>query len=133
MTLPHLPSVDPGDNPDRFARELLDRYFTPGWIDSVIRTWVPVAIGAVLSWVNANYGVLGLPDHPSSTAVIVATGLTIAGYYALARVVERRWPKVGAALVAVGLVRTKPVYGTAAAAKAVDDVASGAALRRSMS
>lgn len=132
MTLPSLPTVDPGSDPDAFVRQLLARYFAPGWLDRIIRTWVPIAIGSVLAWVNANYSVLGLPARPSATATIVASGLIIAAYYAIASVIEKRWPKVGRWLIALNLVRTQPVYVEPPAQQAVQSVADGAALRRSM-
>lgn len=119
MTLPNLPNVDPGDDPNGFVRELLARYFRPGLVDSAIRTWVPIGIGSALSWVNANYSVLGLPEKPSATAVIVATGLTIAGYYALARFVERKVPALGRWLIALNLTKAKPAYADPAAGPVV--------------
>lgn len=131
-TLPSLPTVDPGADPDKFVRDLLARYFAPGWLDRIVRTWVPIGIGSVLAWVNANYSVLGLPAKPSATATIVASGLIIAAYYAIASAVEKKWPKVGAWLLALNLVRTQPVYVEAPAQQAVQSVADGVALRRSM-
>jgi hypothetical protein len=133
MTLPNLPQVDPGTDPDRFVRELLGRYFAPGWLDRIIRTWVPIGIGSVLAWLNANYSVLGLPEKPSATAVITISGLIIAAYYALASIIEKRWPRFGRWLIALNLVRTQPVYVEPPAQQAVQSVADGAALRRSMS
>lgn len=132
MTLPSLPSVDPGVDPEVFVRQLLAKYFAPGWLDRIIRTWVPIGIGSALAWANANWSVLGLPEKPSATATIVASGLIIAAYYAIASVVEKRWPALGRWLIALNLVRTQPVYVEPPAQQAVQSVADGAALRRSM-
>jgi hypothetical protein len=132
MTLPNLPQVDPGADPDRFVRELLSRYFAPGWLDRIIRTWVPIGIGSGLAWANANWSVLGLPEKPSASATILVSGLIIAAYYALASIVEKRFPAVGRWLIALNLVKTQPVYAPPVAVQAVDDAASRAALRRSM-
>lgn len=110
MSQPRTGGANPADDPNGFIRELLARYFRAGLVDSYIRTWVPIAIGSILAWLNANYSVLGLPEKPSATMVVVATGLTIAGYYALARLVEKRFPTVGRWLVALHLTRARPVY-----------------------
>jgi len=105
---------DPGHDPRGFLVDLLGRHFPPGLVESTIRTWVPITIGALLSWINANYTIAVLPNRPSATAVIVATGVVTAGYYALARVVERRFPRVGQWMLALNLVKAKPVYATPA-------------------
>lgn len=110
MSQPQIGGVDPADDPNGFIRELLARYFRAGLVDSYIRTWVPVGIGALLSWLNANYSLLGLPEKPSATAVTVATGVTIAGYYAIARAIEKKFPTIGKWLVALNLTRSKPLY-----------------------
>lgn len=56
---------------------------------SQVRTWVPVAVGAVLAWLASH----GTDPHLSTTALetLVAglTGLFTALYYALARLLER--------------------------------------------
>lgn len=132
MTLPNLPQIDPGTDSDLFVQELLRRYFSPGWFDRIIRTWVPIGIGSVLAWLNANYAILGLPEKPSATATIVASGLIIAAYYAIASAVEKKWPRVGRWLLALNLVKTQPVYAHPAAVQAIDEVATGDAMRRSM-
>jgi len=72
---------------------------------SIIRTWVPVGVGAALTWLAANLGIV-LDDDMSSTAAVVATALVVAAYYALVRALESRWPWFG---VLLGAAR-KPVY-----------------------
>jgi hypothetical protein len=134
MTLPiNLPSVDPGEDPHRFVRELLSRYFAPGWIDRIIRTWVPVGIGYLLSWLALNFGWLGLPEKPSATFTLTAGAVVTAVYYALASWAEKRWPRLGRWLIALSLTKQQPVYVPPPAQQAVQDVADGDVLRRSMS
>lgn len=57
-------------------------------IVSLIRTWVPVAVGAVLAFL-ANRG---FDIEVNQNAVVAAV---IAVYYAAARVLEKRWPVFG--------------------------------------
>lgn len=72
---------------------------------SVIRTAVPVAVGAVLAWLASEAGIV--LDTDSSTALTAGVvAVTVAVYYALARVLETRWPWLG---VLLGR-RAKPVY-----------------------
>ncbi|MEU7590602.1 hypothetical protein AB0A95_30470 [Micromonospora sp. NPDC049230] len=113
------PSVDPGG----YLADLLARYFRPGLVDSLARTWVPVGIGAVLTWVNAHYDI-SLPDRASSTLVIVTTGVTIAGYYFASRLIERRFPRLGRWLLALGLTKARPTYAQPAAAAQVEAAAA---------
>ncbi|WP_019871391.1 hypothetical protein [Salinispora oceanensis] len=72
---------------------------------SFIRTAVPVAVGAVLAWLASKTGiVLDADSSASLTAGVVA--VVVAVYYALARVLEIRWPWLGLLLGR----RAKPVY-----------------------
>jgi len=59
-------------------------------IVSFIRTYVPIAAGWLVSLAVA----AGL-DVDSAQAETVLTGLCIAVYYALARLIERKYPKAG--------------------------------------
>lgn len=122
MTLPHLPN--PGDDPNGFVRDLLVRYFRPGLVDSVVRTWVPVGLGSVLSWVSLNYEWLGLPAKPSATLSLTVTGLVIAAYYLVARVLERKFPKLGRILLALNLTKARPTYAEPSAAATVEAAAA---------
>jgi hypothetical protein len=81
----------------------------PGYIQSLIRTWVPVAVGSVLAWAAVHWHIVVDPGAGVTVATI-ATAFCIAGYYALCRLVEKRWPRLGALLLSVGLVQDKPVY-----------------------
>lgn len=72
---------------------------------SYIRTGVPVAIGAGLSWLAVRYGIV-VPESLSAEATIFLTGACIAGYYGIVRALEKRWPAFGKLL---GTAK-KPVY-----------------------
>lgn len=58
---------------------------------SIVRTGVPVAIGALVAWL-VSLGV-ELPDEFVAELVAGATVLVTLVYYVIARVVERRFPK----------------------------------------
>ncbi len=73
---------------------------------SLVRTWVPIAVGAVLSWLAVKYGVV-VPEDISTELTAGLTGVVTAVYYALVRALERRWPKVGSLLLGS---KQKPVY-----------------------
>ena len=79
---------------------------------SLIRTWVPVGVGAVLSWLIT----LGANISPADQAGAVAalTALCIAVYYAAVRAAERKWPQAGVLLGHVA----QPSYAKAPAAPA---------------
>ncbi|MFC4053095.1 hypothetical protein ACFOY4_25710 [Actinomadura syzygii] len=79
---------------------------------SLIRTWVPVGIGNAPAWLALHYGVI--LDTDTSTKLKLAAA-AVAGYYALALAVERRWPGVGRFHVALGLRRTPAAYDKIAA------------------
>lgn len=66
-------------------------------IPSLIRTYTPTAVGALLAWLAT----LGVElDGAASTALVTGlTALFIAVYYTLARLVEQRKPKAGAVLL----------------------------------
>lgn len=75
------------------------------YVLSLVRTWVPVAVGSVLAWL-ASLG-LDLGAEAQVGLVTFLTGLCIAVYYALARGLERRWPALGTLLLGSS---SKPVY-----------------------
>ncbi|GAA2618675.1 hypothetical protein SMC26_40240 [Actinomadura fulvescens] len=62
-------------------------------LTSLIRTYVPIAVGALVAWLAT----LGVEvDDATSTALVVGiTGVATAGYYTLVRLAESRWPWVG--------------------------------------
>lgn len=73
---------------------------------SLIRTWVPIGVGAVLSWLLVKYGVV-VPEDISAEVTAGLTGLVTAVYYAIVRALEKRWPKIGALLLGSS---KKPAY-----------------------
>lgn len=125
--MPALPGVNDtvaGTDPEDVIRVFLARYFRPGLVDSYIRTFVPAALGWSLSWAALNFRWLHLPNHPSATFSTTLTLCAIAGYYFLARLVEKRWPGLGKWLVALNLTKTSPVYVQPVAAPAVQAAAA---------
>jgi len=72
---------------------------------SFIRTYVPVAVGALISWLVAHDVVL---DEEAQTGLTIGlTGLVIGLYYLVARILERKWPLFGFLL---GTPKVQPVY-----------------------
>lgn len=63
-------------------------------IVSLIRTYVPLAVGAALVWL-ANTAGIKITEDESAGLTAGLTALTAAGYYALARWLESRWPWLG--------------------------------------
>jgi hypothetical protein len=75
---------------------------------SLIRTNVPVAVGAGITWLGAELGVV-IDEETGALAVAACVGVVIAIYYAVARAVEQQWPAVGRVLVGLGAAKA-PVY-----------------------
>jgi hypothetical protein len=75
------------------------------YVLSLIRTWTPIAVGAVLSWLAVKYG-LALPESISNEVTVALTGVVIAAYYGIVRALEKRWPWFGKLLGAA----KKPIY-----------------------
>jgi hypothetical protein len=61
---------------------------------SLIRTYVPVAIGTVLTYLATHFNVV-LPEDASAGLLIGATGIVVGLYYGLVRALETRWPWFG--------------------------------------
>ncbi len=61
---------------------------------SLIRTWTPIAVGSVLSWLAVKYGI-AVPESISNEVTVGLTAALIAGYYGIVRALERRWPWFG--------------------------------------
>lgn len=74
------------------------------YLVSLIRTWVPVAVGVAITWLGAQLGV----DIDSTEAAAAVTGVVVAVYYAVARILEDRWPQLGLLLGRASV----PAYGT---------------------
>ena len=64
---------------------------------NMIRTYVPVLVGAVASYLVA-HGVHVQPDQ-AAWAVASMTGVFTAAYYTIVRVLEERWPWIGTMLL----------------------------------
>jgi hypothetical protein len=73
--------------------------------DSVIRTVVPVIVGVLLGQAAR----IGL-DLPAGAVTEVVTVVVTGAYYAVARLVEQRWPALGRVLLSAGLSRRAPVF-----------------------
>ena len=78
------------------------------YVLSLVRTWVPVGIGAVLSYVAVRWGIV-VPEEISTELTVALTGLVIAVYYGLVRALEKRWPWIGRWLIGAG-AKSKPAY-----------------------
>lgn len=76
---------------------------------SLIRTWVPVAIGSALTWLASTLGIV-LSEDTSAPLTVAAVGIVTAVYYALARAAEKQWPTLGRILLALGLTSAKVAY-----------------------
>ena len=61
------------------------------WIVSLIRTYVPLAVGVVVSWLARN----NIVAIDGESAAAVFTAAVVGLYYAAARLLEKRWPKAG--------------------------------------
>jgi hypothetical protein len=79
------------------------------YLISLIRTFVPVAVGAALTWLATHFGIV-LDSHTSAQVTIAAVGLVVAAYYAAARAIERRWPALGRLLTSLAITRAQPTY-----------------------
>lgn len=67
------------------------------FVISQIRTYVPVAVGSVLTWLTTKG--LNLDAETQTALITFMTGAIIAIYYFVARVLERRNSKFGAILL----------------------------------
>lgn len=64
------------------------------YVTSLIRTWVPIGVGLLLTWLGEHFHVV-LSGHTSDTLVAVVTAALGAGYYAAVRALEHRFPQLG--------------------------------------
>lgn len=58
---------------------------------STVRTFVPSAVGALVSWLLVTYGIT-VPEQLVTEAVATLTLILTTGYYLACRAAERRWP-----------------------------------------
>jgi hypothetical protein len=61
---------------------------------SYIRTYVPIGVGAALSWLAVKYGIV-VDEQISTELTVGLTAVVVAGYYSLVRALETRWPWFG--------------------------------------
>lgn len=59
----------------------------------LIRTWVPIGVGAAISWL-ATAG-LQLDNETQAAAIVAATGAIQAAYYTVVRLLENKYPAIG--------------------------------------
>ncbi len=80
------------------------------YLTSIIRTLVPVGVGALLGWLASHGITISETESAGLTAACVA--LAIAAYYALARAAETsRYPWLAAiGRFLLGGIARKPVY-----------------------
>ena len=72
---------------------------------SIIRTYVPIAVGALASWL-LTVG-LELDADGQAGLIVFLTGLSQAVYYAAVRALETRFPSVG---ILLGAAKTPDTY-----------------------
>lgn len=58
---------------------------------SYIRTYVPIGVGAVATWLAKQFGV----EIDTTTTAMTVTAVASGAWYLLARTLEKRWPKLG--------------------------------------
>lgn len=85
---------------------VLDQYIT-----GLIRTAVPVIVGAALTYLAVHFGIV-IPTDASAGLVLGVAALAIGGYYALVHAIEKKFPGAGRWLLALGLTRAQPSYRT---------------------
>lgn len=66
------------------------------FVTSLIRTYVPIAVGAVLSWLAVRG--FELDQNATEGLVIFLTGVLQAAYYFVVRWLETRYPQFGVLL-----------------------------------
>jgi len=64
---------------------------------SLIRTYVPLAVGVAVTYLAQTFGVV-LDEDTSAMASSAAVAIVTAVYYAAARALESRWPALGVLL-----------------------------------
>lgn len=83
---------------------------------SMIRTWVPIAVGALIAW----FATVGLElDAETQTSLVIGlTGVVQAAYYGVVRFLENTYPQVGWLLGKAKAPNYTPVEEIIAEAKA---------------
>lgn len=86
---------------------------------SLIRTWVPIGVGALISWL-ASLGI-DVDTQTKGSLVIAMTALITGLYYTLVRLLERRYPQLGFLLG----TPVQPVYTVARPSPVADNPVVG--------
>lgn len=76
--------------------DFLNGDLVSNYLMSLIRTAVPAAVGAVLSWLALRG--LNVPASDRESITAAATFVVLLAYYAAVRALEKRWPKLGVLL-----------------------------------
>jgi len=63
------------------------------FVTGLIRTYVPIAVGAVVAWLLASG--IEMDATSQAGAVVALTGFLQAAYYTAVRFAAEKWPKVG--------------------------------------
>lgn len=79
------------------------------YLVSLIRTYVPIGVGAALTWLALRFGVV-IDEQTSLMGIAVFDAVATAAYYAAVRAVERAHPAVGRVLLALGMTGQTPTY-----------------------
>ncbi len=82
-----------------------------GVVPSLIRTYTPIAVGALVTYLARTWGVV-IDDHASADLTLGVGGIAMALYYTLLRVAEAKVPALGWLLG----VAKQPAYSPAAGA-----------------
>lgn len=75
------------------------------FVTSLVRTYVPIFVGSIFSYLAVKYGLV-VDGDIQNQLVAGLTGVVIAVYYLVVRLLERRFPEVG---ILLGSTQ-KPVY-----------------------
>ena len=86
---------------------------------SIIRTYVPIIVGALASWLLVTFA-FELEADVQAHLIIALTGLLQAVYYATVRALETRFPGVG---VLLGAAKTPDTYSRGDDSPTVDAAA----------
>lgn len=64
------------------------------YVTSLVRTWVPVAVGSAVTWLGSTADIV-VGDDATQGGIMFFTALVTGAYYALARLLERKFPWAG--------------------------------------
>jgi hypothetical protein len=79
------------------------------FVPSLIRTYVPLGVGFVLTFLAQALGIVISDDTSALVTAFVA--VVVSGvYYAAVRLLEARWPAIGRVLLALGVTAKQPTY-----------------------